>query len=144
MFKSKVRGYNDSSGILYNEMNGLRQYKNKNIMYPKSSNAYPMYENKNNVSKLLKSGNDGDDFFNKKGEEKIPDIPNKNLEDGGFKNINNVIEQTKKPIRIKISKKAKKLASSDITELFIQPTEKSSKEMQNIKKFDKFISNLKN
>ena len=144
MFKSKVRGYNDSSGILYNEMNGLRQYKNKNIMYPKSSNAYPMYENKNNVSKLLKSGNDGDDFFNKKGEEKIPDIPNKNLEDGGFKNINNVIEQTKKPIRIKISKKAKKLASSDITELFIQPTEKTSKEMQNIKKFDKFISNLKN
>ena len=144
MFKSKVRGYNDSSGILYNEMNGLRQYKNKNIMYPKSSNVYPMYENKNNVSKLLKSGNDGDDFFNKKGEEKIPDIPNKNLEDGGFKNINNVIEQTKKPIRIKISKKAKKLASSDITELFIQPTEKTSKEMQNIKKFDKFISNLKN
>lgn len=143
MFKSKIRGYNDASGILYNEMNGLKQYKSKNILYPKTSNAYAMYENKENVSTLLKTLHDGKDYSNKNGIKDIPDIPNNRLEDGGFKNIDNVTEQIKDPVRIKISKKAKQLAQSDITELFIEPTEKSSQEIESLKKFNKFISNLK-
>ena len=57
MLYSKVRGSNNSSGILYNEMNGMRQYKSKEILYPRSSNVYPMYENTRNVGSLYSTKN---------------------------------------------------------------------------------------
>ena len=49
---SKVRGYNDSSGILYNEMNGMRQYASATPMYPVSHNVYPVYKNIENVENI--------------------------------------------------------------------------------------------
>lgn len=145
MLNSKVKGYNDSSGILYNEMNGLRQYQAKENLYPRSSNVYPMYENTRNVEALLRTGNDGKNFFNKGGLSKIPEIPNSKLSDGGFKNKGNVAEQDDgKPKRLEVSKEAKKLASGAISELPITPEQKTTEEMKTLNKFNKFLSSLSN
>jgi len=142
MSNSKVRGYNDRSGILYNEMNGLRQYKSKDILYPRSTNVYPMYKNIKNVETLLKTGNDGKSFFNKGGLSKVPDLPNSKLEDGGFKNKGKVISEEQNPKRIKVSKKAKMLSAQAISKLPITPEQKTSQEMKTLQKFNSFISAL--
>ena len=143
MLYSKVRGSNNSSGILYNEMNGMRQYKSKEILYPRSRNIYPMYENTRNIETLLKTGNDGKSFFNKGGLSKIPDIPNKDLEDGGFKNKGNVMNQSDgKTKRIKVSKEAKLLASQAISKLPITPQQRTEKEQKTLNKFNSFLSSL--
>ena len=151
MLKSNVLGYNNSSGILYNEMNGMRQYKGKERLYPRDSNVYPMYENTRNVETLLKTMNDGKSFFNKGGLSKIPDIPNRNLEYGGFKNKGDVIEQDdqrpigslyNQPKRIKISKEAKRLASQAVSKLPITPEQRTTEEMKTLNKFNSFLSKL--
>ena len=144
MLNSKVRGYNDSSGILYNEMNGMRQYKSKEILYPRSSNVYPMYENTRNTELLLSTMNDGKSFFNKGGLSKIPEVPNRDLQDGGFKNKGNVIEQNdgKKPKRITVTKEAKRLAAGAIQKLPITPEQRTTEEMKTLKKFNSFLSSL--
>ena len=143
MLYSKVRGYNNSSGILYNEMNGMRQYKSKEILYPRSSNVYPMYKNTRNVEALLKTGNDGKSFFNKGGLSKIPEIQNRNLEDGGFKNKGKVIKQNDgEPKRIKVSKEAKRLAAGAIQNLPITPEQRTTEEMKTLNKFNSFLSSL--
>ena len=143
MLNSRVRGYNDSSGILYNEMNGMRQYKSKEILYPRSSNVYPMYENTRNVEALLRTGNDGKSFFNKGGLSKIPEVPNKDLQDGGFKNKGNVIAQDDgKPKRITVTKEAKRLAAGSIQKLPITPEQRTTEEMKTLKKFNSFLSSL--
>jgi len=145
MLNSKVKGYNDSSGILYNEMNGLRQYQAKENLYPRSSNVYPMYENTRNVEALLRTGNDGKSFFNKGGLSKIPEIPNSKLSDGGFKNKGNVAEQDDgKPKRLEVTKEAKRLASGAISKLPITPEQKTTEEMKTLNKFNKFLSSLSN
>ena len=143
MINSKVRGYNDSSGILYNEMNGMRQYKSKEILYPRSSNIYPMYENTRNTELLLKTMNDGKSFFNKGGLSKIPEIPNSDLSDGGFKNLGKVSTQdTKKPKRIKVTKEAKRLSQGAISKLPITPEQRTSNEMKTLNKFNSFLQKL--
>lgn len=142
MLKSNVLGYNNSSGILYNEMNGMRQYKGKERLYPRDSNVYPMYENTRNVETLLKTMNDGKSFFNKGGLSKIPELPNRNLEDGGFKNKGKVIEQDDQPKRIKISKEAKRLASQAVSKLPITPEQRTTEEMKTLNKFNSFLSKL--
>ena len=145
MLNSKVKGYNDSSGILYNEMNGLRQYQAKENLYPRSSNVYPMYENTRNVEALLRTGNDGKSFFNKGGLSKIPEIPNSKLSDGGFKNKGNVADQDDgKPKRLEVTKEAKRLASGAISKLPITPEQKTTEEMKTLNKFNKFLSSLSN
>ena len=143
MIHSKVRGYNNSSGILYNEMNGLRQYKSKDILFPRSTNVYPMYENTRNTEALLKSMNDGKSFFNKGGLSTIPEIPNKDLSDGGFKNQGNVSTQDDgKPKRIKVSKEAKRLSQGAISKLPITPERRTSNEIKTLNKFNSFLQKL--
>ena len=143
MLYSQVRGYNNSSGILYNEMNGMRQYKSKDILYPRSTNVYPMYENTRNVETLLKTMNDGKSFFNKGGLSKIPEVPNKDLQDGGFKNKGNVIAQDDgKPKRITVTKEAKRLAAGSIQKLPITPEQRTTEEMKTLKKFNSFLASL--
>jgi hypothetical protein len=140
---SKVRGYNDSSGILYNEMNGMRQYASATPMFPVSHNVYPVYKNIENVDAILRTGNDGKTFFNKGGMKKIPDIPNKNLSDGGFKNRVNVKPQSG-PSRIKVTQEAKRLAGTAINKLPITPEEKTSEDQKTLNKFNNFIKSLTN
>ena len=142
MSTSKVKGYNDRSGILYNEMNGLRQYKSKENLYPQYSNVHAMYENTKNVEALLRTGNDGKSFFNKGGLSKIPEIPNNKLSDGGFKNKGKVISQDDQPKRLTVTKEAKRLSAGAISKLPITPEQKTSEEMKTLNKFNKFISSL--
>ena len=66
-YLSKNRGYNSSSGLVYTTENGLLQVKAKKPKIPKNNLPKPEYINKENVSLLLKSGNDR--YFTK--EEKI-------------------------------------------------------------------------
>ena len=143
MSNSKVRGYNDRSGILYNEMNGLRQYKSKDILYPRTKNVYPMYENTRNVEALLKTGLSRKSFFNKGGLSKIPPLPNSKLEDGGFKNKGNVAPQDDgQPKRLTVTKRAKQLAASANYKLPITPEQKTSEDMKTLQKFNSFIASL--
>ena len=122
-------------------MNGLKQYTLKEKINPIPSNVYPKYENKSNVNNLLRTMNDGLKINNKNGNEKIENIPNKEIDDGGFKNRFKVEPQTR-PVKLNISKKAQKLASSDITELPIENTKLQPMENAQLNKYDKFLSNL--
>jgi len=146
---SNVRGYNNASGLLYNTMNGLRQYQAKQHLYPIYSNPYPMYSNPENVKDLLRTGRDGKIYKNKDGKDKIPKIPNSNLQDGGFLNIQKTIEQ-ENPTRLKISKKAmqlsksyqkgRKLSKSDIND---SPSETfTSEDKKMLNKFNSFLNKL--
>jgi hypothetical protein len=138
---SNINGYNNRSGLIYNHMNGLKQYTLKEKINPISSNVYPKYKNESNVKNLLRTMNDGLKINNKNGNEKIENIPNKDLSDGGFKNKIKVEPQTK-PVKLNISKKAQKLASSDITELPIENNQLQPIEKAQLNKYDKFLSNL--
>ena len=147
MLYSQVRGYNKRSGILYNEMNGLRQFRSKDILYPRSVNATAMYENTRNTELLLSTMNDGKNFFNKGGMSKIPDLPNSDLSDGGFKNRGNVKTQTKEsnPInKLVITKESKILAKKSIRKLPINPTKETTAQQKTLNKFNSFLSSLKN
>lgn len=138
---SYINGYNNRSGLIYNHMNGLKQYTLKEKINPIPSNVYPKYENQSNVNNLLRTMNDGLKINNKNGNEKIENIPNKEIDDGGFKNRFKVEPQTR-PVKLNISKKAQKLASSDITELPIENTKLQPMENAQLNKYDKFLSNL--
>ena len=145
MLYSQVRGYNIRSGVLYNEMNGLRQFRSKDILYPRNKNATAMYENTRNTELLLSTMNDGKSFFNKGGMSKLPDLPNSDLSDGGFKNKGNVKTQTKEknPInKLVISKEAKTLAKKSIRKLPINPTKETSAQQKTLNKFNSFLSSL--
>ena len=145
MLYSQVRGYNTRSGILYNEMNGLRQFRSKDILYPRSVNATAMYENTRNTELLLSTMNDGKSFFNKGGLSKIPDLPNSDLSDGGFKDKGDVKTQTKEsnPInKLVITKEAKTLAKKSIRKLPINPTKETSAQQKTLNKFNSFLSSL--
>jgi hypothetical protein len=138
---SNINGYNNRSGLIYNHMNGLKQYSVKEKINPISSNVYPKYKNESNVKNLLRTMNDGLKISNKNGNEKIENIPNKEIDNGGFKNRFKVEPQTK-PVKLNISKKAQKLASSDITELPIENNQLQPIEKAQLNKYDKFLSNL--
>jgi hypothetical protein len=138
---SNINGYNNRSGLIYNHMNGLKQYSVKEKINPISSNVYPKYKNESNVKNLLRTMNDGLKISNKNGNEKIENIPNKEIDSGGFKNRFKVEPQTK-PVKLNISKKAQKLASSDITELPIENNQLQPIEKAQLNKYDKFLSNL--
>lgn len=138
---SNINGYNNRSGLIYNHMNGLKQYTLKEKINPIPSNVYPKYKNESNVKNLLRTMNDGLKINNKNGNEKIENIPNKEIDDGGFKNRFKVEPQTK-PVKLNISKKAQKLASSDITELPIENSQLQPMENAQLNKYDKFLSNL--
>ena len=66
-YLSKNRGYNNNSGRVFTTENGLKQIKAKKAKIPKNNLPEPEYINKENVSLLLKSGNDK--YFTK--EEKL-------------------------------------------------------------------------
>jgi len=66
-YLSKNRGWNSNSGLVYTTQNGLSQVKAKKPRIPKNNFPMPDYKNKENVSLLLKSGNDK--YFTK--EEKL-------------------------------------------------------------------------
>jgi len=66
-YLSKNRGYNNNSGRVFTTENGLLQVKAKKPKIPKNNLPKPEYKNKDNVSLLLKSGNDR--YFTK--EEKL-------------------------------------------------------------------------
>jgi hypothetical protein len=146
MLYSQVRGYNNRSGVLYNEINGLRQFRSKNILYPRSENATAMYENTRNTELLLSSMNDGKSFFNKGGMSKFPDLPNRDLSDERFKNKGNVKTQTKEknPInKLVISKEAKILAKKSVRNLPINKTTESTAQQKTLNKFNSFLNSLK-
>ncbi len=138
---SFINGYNNRSGIIYNHMNGIKQYSLDKKINPIPSNVYPEYKNEVNVKNLLKSMNDGLKINNKNGNKKIENIPNKEIDDGGFKNRFKVEPQSK-PVKLNISKKAQKLASSDIKDLPIENTQLQPIEKAQLNKYDKFLSNL--
>jgi hypothetical protein len=138
---SHVRGYNNASGLLYNTMNGLRQYQAKQHLYPIYSNPYPKYSNPQNVKDLLRTGRDNKVYKNKGGKQNIPKLPNSRLEDGGFKNTGKTIEQ-ERPARLKITKKAMQLAQSAVVDLPLQPETVTSEDKKMLNKFNSFLSNL--
>tara|TARA_R100000988_G_C4003870_1_gene171057 strand:+ start:1166 stop:1663 length:498 start_codon:yes stop_codon:yes gene_type:complete len=143
MLNSNIKGYNNNSGLLYRCYNGLAQYKVE-PMYPSWSAPQAKYRNEKNEEELLDTMNDGEEFFNKGGQEEIGTIMNKNLQDGGFKNKGNVEEQTtkKQNFRLKIPKKAKILAERNVGGLPTVPSQPPKGASEEMKKFDSFLSTM--
>jgi len=145
MLQSKLYGYNNNSGLIYRNFNGLAQYELSSPMLPISSNVYPQYINKRNEDVLLDTLNDdGTDLVNKQGNSEIKTIPNIDLSNGGFINKGKLEQQTdiKGYNKLVITKEAKALARRNIRKL---PTEKSkvTKDVDKIlNKFDSFLSRM--
>ncbi len=135
--ESNILGYNNESGIMYTEMNGLRQYKGDRI-YPRSNNIYPMYKNIKNTELFLKTGNDGKNFFNKGGLSKLPEP--EFLEYGKPKSIQPEPQVKGEPSRLKISKEIVTLSKKERKK---QPEKKViSNEEKTLNKFKSFLNSL--
>lgn len=117
MHFSQIRGANTQSGLLYREMNGLRQYKAMQPLLPISPNLTPtLYSNPMNVKLLDKRMRDGLGDSVPGGQEDIPAYKNRNLEDGGFRNRGKVMSQGK-PVRLNIPDKFEEIGGGDLSEM---------------------------
>lgn len=135
--ESNITGWNNESGIMYTEMNGLRQYKGDRI-YPRSKNIYPMYKNIKNTELFLKTSNNGKNFFNKGGLSKLPEP--EYLEYGKAKSFKPEPQVKGEPSRLKISKEIQTIAKKERKQ---QPVKKLvSNEEQTLNKFKNFLTSL--
>ena len=117
MHFSQIRGANTQSGLLYRDMNGLRQYKAMQPLLPTSRNLTPqLYTNTRNFGLLNKRMRDGLGDSLPGGEEDIPELANRNLEDGGFRNRGKVMSQGK-PVRLNIPDKFEEVGGGDLSEM---------------------------
>ena len=117
MHFSQIRGANTQSGLLYREMNGLRQYKAMQPLLPISPNLTPaLYKNKQNFGLLNKRMRDGMDDAVPGPKKDIPELANRNLEDGGFRNRGKVSSQGK-PVRLNVPEKFEEVTSGDLSEM---------------------------
>tara|TARA_R100000988_G_scaffold99471_2_gene68599 strand:+ start:243 stop:665 length:423 start_codon:yes stop_codon:yes gene_type:complete len=117
MHFSQIRGANTQSGLLYRDMNGLRQYKATQPLLPISPNLTPqLYANTQNFALLNKRMRDGLGDSLPGGEEDIPDLANRNLEDGGFRNRGKTMSQGK-PVRLNVPDKFEDIGSADLSEM---------------------------
>ena len=143
MLYSNINGYNNNSGLIYTQYNGLPQYVVKPNLMPKWTAPQPIYINEKNEKELLKTMHDNStDMVNKNGDKKIKKISNMDLNDGGFKNTDKVEQQTKKNNRLTINKKSKQLAQMNVKGL---PTTKSQPPRDSnevMRKFESFIDSL--
>lgn len=98
-------------------MNGLRQYKAKQPLLPISPHLTPqLYSNRQNFGLLNKRMRDGLGDSVPGGEEDIPDLANRNLEDGGFRNRGKVGSQGK-PVRLNVPNKFEDVTGGDLSEM---------------------------
>ena len=135
--ESNILGYNNQSGIMYTEMNGLRQYKGNRI-YPRSNNIYPMYKNIKNTELFLKTSNNGKNFFNKGGLSKLPEP--EYLEYGKPKSFQPEPQVKGQPSRLKISKEIQTISKKERKE---QPPKKMvNTQEQTLNKFKSFLNSL--
>lgn len=145
MLYSNINGFNNDSGLIYKNYNGLAQYKGDRRQYPSYSAPQALYINERNEKELLETmRDDSTDLVNKNGDKRINDIPNVGLQDGGFKNKGNVEKQTdnKSINKLVISKEVKALARRNIKRL---PTEKSKPtrgSQEIMSKFRSFLNSL--
>ena len=135
--ESNITGWNNESGIMYTEMNGLRQYKGDRI-YPRSNNIYPMYKNIKNTELFLKTSNNGKNFFNKGGLSKLPEP--EYLQYGKPKSFQPEPQVKGQPSRLQISKEIQTLSKKERKN---QPEKKVvSSEQQTLNKFKSFLNSL--
>jgi hypothetical protein len=132
---SKIRGYNNDSGMIYTQFNGLQQYSTTHPMFPINKQDQDYYVNPNNVKIMLETMND-EEPDETVSRFKIPEFENGDLADGGFVNRVNTKPQVE-PIRLTIKSDIKKLVSGNIGDL---PLSEGPKEDN---PFKKFISRLK-
>ena len=144
MLYSNINGFNNDSGLIYKNFNGLAQYKVKN-MYPSYSTPQAKYINKENEKELLETMRDNSsDLVNKDGDKRINDIPNVGLQDGGFKNKGNIETQTdEKGInKLIITKEAKALARRNIRKLPTDKTKPTRGSQEIMSKFRTFLNSM--
>lgn len=141
MLYSNVNGSNNDSGMIYKAFNGMAQYK-VSPMFPIWSNPQAKYVNEKNENGLLETMNDEGEGMdiNKKGHERPKDIPNEDIQDGGFKNVGKVVEQTK--LQILPSSNAGRLATGDIVGLTTTPSQPPRGDVKEMKTFDRFLSSV--
>ncbi len=117
MHFSQIRGANTQSGLLYRDMNGLRQYKAMQPLLPISPGLTPtLYTNRQNFGLLNKRMRDGLGDSLPGGQEDIPELANRNLEDGGFRNRGKVMSQGR-PVRLNVPDKFEDIGSADLSEM---------------------------
>ena len=145
MLYSNINGYNNDSGLIYKTFNGLSQYKGNVKRFPNYSNPQAKYINERNEEVLLETMNDDvTDLVNKDGDKRIKDLPNMDLQDGGFKNKGNVESQTdsKGIKKLVITKEAKALARRNIRKLPTVKTKPTRGSQEVITKFNTFLNSL--
>lgn len=145
MLHSNIQGYNNDSGLLYKTFNGLRQYKGDKKRFPSYKAPQAKYINQRNEKVLLKTmQDDTTDLVNKNGDERINDIPNSGLQDGGFKNKGYVEKQTdnKGINKLVITKEAKALARRNIRGLPTKKTKPTRGNNDAVNKFRSFLNSL--
>ena len=132
---SQIRGYNNDSGMINTRMNGMTQYSSPVLLFNGiNSREQKFYVNPENVDRLLETMNH-EEPENSKSEFDIPDMPNKDLGDGGFENRYDVRPQTE-PRRLNLPSEFKKLASGDIGSMPLKENKQNDP-------FKRFISKLK-
>jgi len=132
---SQIRGYNNDSGMINTRMNGMTQYRSPVLLFNGiNSREQKFYVNPENVDKLLETMNH-EEPKNSKSEFDIPDIPNRDLGDGGFENRYDVRPQTE-PRRLNLPSEFKKLAFGDIGNMPLKENKQNDP-------FKRFISKLK-
>ena len=137
MHFSQIRGANTQSGLLYREMNGLRQYKAMQPLLPISPNLTPtLYTNPMNVKLLDKRMRDGLGDSVPGGEEEIPPYKNRNLEDGGFRNRGKTMSQGK-PVRLNVPDKFEEIGGGDLSEMPLSREKPMTKKEET--QFTKFL-----
>lgn len=141
MLYSNINGSNNDSGLLYKSFNGLAQYKVE-PMFPKWSAPQAKYINLKNEKGLLDTMNDEGDglVINKNGKTRPKDIPNSEIQDGGFKNVKPLMTQTK--LDIIPNNNLGRLATGDIVGLTTTPSQPPRGEVSEMKVFDNFLSKV--
>jgi len=145
MLYSNVNGYNNNSGLIYTQYNGLPQYVLKPNLQPKWTAPQPTYINEKNEKELLQTMHDNStDMVNKNGDKKIKKIPNMDLDDGGFKNTGKVESQTnvKTINHLSITKKSKRLAQMNVRGLQTTKSQPPRNSNEIMRKFESFINSL--
>lgn len=139
MLYSNINGSNNDSGLLYKNFNGLAQYKVE-PMWPKWSAPQAKYINLKNEDGMLETMNDKGKGLNinPNGKDRPKNIPNSEIQDGGFKNVKPLMRQTK--LDIIPNNNAGRLATGDIVGLTTTASQPARGDVKDMKMFDNFLS----
>lgn len=143
MLYSNINGSNNDSGLLYKNFNGLAQYKVA-PMFPKWSAPQAKYINLKNENGMLDTMNDKGKGLNinPNGKDRPKNIPNSEIQDGGFKNVKPLMSQTNQLSRVDIipNNNLGRLATGDIVGLTTTPSQPARGDVKEMKMFDNFLS----